>query len=45
MAVTHDTETFSSQVTNFVDVRPERLPVLPPIHFDPPEHMRYRRIL
>lgn len=45
MTVTHDTATFSSRATNLFDVRPEHSGVLPPITLDPPEHMKYRRIL
>lgn len=45
MTVTHDTVTFSSHETNLFDVRQGRPPVLPPITLDPPEHMKYRRIL
>jgi cytochrome P450 len=45
MAVTHDTATFSSRVTNLFDVRPKRLLEMPPITIDPPEHTSYRHLL
>jgi cytochrome P450 len=45
VAVTHDTATFSSRVTNLFDVRPERMLEMPPITIDPPEHTSYRHLL
>jgi cytochrome P450 len=45
MAVTHDTVTFSSRLTTLSDSRPDPPGGLPPINLDPPDHMKYRRIM